>query len=264
VDDFGSSIKGAILGGIIVFLILAMFAPFGLVETGNKIYLYAGIFGLISAVVSLLVDLLFKYVLKIRRDVEDWKFWKWILSILFLVLMIAIANHQYAVYTFGESRGNFFQMVYSTCVVAIFPILVFGSLNLIRNLKANQRIASEVSYKPEKNEASANVSLPIKNSTKTFELDASKIIYLESMQNYVLIHYLGDEGQVLKETHRNTISAIGEALKPYGMKRTHRSFLVNPRMIKSISGNAQGLKLMMAEGEGVVPVSRKYIHEFRD
>ncbi len=102
-----------------------------------------------------------------------------------------------------------------------------------------------------------------KLSVKTFEIDPSKILFLESMQNYVLIHYLDEHDQLKKETHRNTITALSNALENSGIKRTHRSYLVNPKMIGSVSGNAQGLKLHLIHGESVVPVSRKYIDDFR-
>lgn len=262
-DDFQSMIKGAISTVIIVFLILVLFAPFGLSETQSNIFYHPLIFGLISGVTSLLVELFFKYVVKLKRDAEDWKFWKWILSVLFLILIITIPNHYYAVYSFGGGQRSFLRMAYNTYVVGIFPIIIFGSINLIKNLKANQQIAAHAIYKKEDLNASANVSLPIKNSTKTFDIAPGRILYLEAMQNYVLIYYLNVQDQVIKETHRNTISAVEEALSTSGIKRTHRSYLVNPQMISSITGNAQGLKLSLKFAEAIVPVSRKYIHEFK-
>lgn len=262
-DSLRSIIIGAISTSFIVFMVLALFVPFGLSETGSKSTMYAAIFGLISGLTSLIVELFSKYVLKIRRDVADWKFWKWILSTLILIFIITIANYYYGIYAFGWSGSSFYSMIYNTFAVGIFPVVFFGSFNLIRKLKANQLIATEVTYNHPISRAFANVSLPIKNSTKTFEVDPAKIIFLEAMQNYVLIHYLDSNDVIQMETHRNTISFIEGFLKDFGIKRTHRSFLVNPSMIKSVSGNAQGLKLELKHGTYVVPVSRKYIQEFK-
>lgn len=262
-DDLGSMVKGGIATALIVFLVLALFAPFGISETGSKIYFHAVCFGLISGVISIIAELFMKYVIKLQRDVPEWTFLRWILSVMFLILMIAIGNYFYAVKTFGLGNWGFMRMFYSTFVVGIFPIVFFGSYNVIRNLKANQLIAAELKYEDLPVIASANVSLPIKNSNKTFEINPAKILFLEAMQNYVLIHYLDGSDSIQKETHRNTISAIGAQLDGFGVKRAHRSYLVNPKMIKSITGNAQGLKLELEHCDEIVPVSRKYIKEFR-
>ncbi len=262
-DDFMASIRGAVASGFIVFAVLALFAPFGLSENGADMYFHAAVFGLITVFTLFSIEVFFRYIIKLRRDVPEWTFWKWIVSILFLLSVIAAVNYLYARYQFGSSQNSFLGMMYSTFVVGIFPVTVFGSLNLIRKLKANQKIAEEVQVDSSISLASANVALPIKNSIKTFEIDPSKILFLESMQNYVLIHYLDEHDQLKKETHRNTITALSNALENSGIKRTHRSYLVNPKMIGSVSGNAQGLKLHLIQGESVVPVSRKYIDDFR-
>jgi len=274
-DDFNSQIIGSLVSGVIVFTVLALISPFGMEGLGSERLFQCAIFGLISAATSMFVELFFKYFVGLKRDVPEWTFWKWILSILFLLMMIAIANHIYGAYRFGAIQGSFSRMLYSTFVVGIVPVTIFGSITLIKNLKANQKIADEVNVEAAthlsddtlknqlENDASANVSLPIKNSAKTFDVNPSKILFLESMQNYVLIHYLDENDQVMKETHRNTISSLAEALKPHGIKRTHRSYLVNPKMIETVSGNAQGLKLDIRGTEFIVPVSRKYIPEFK-
>jgi len=274
-DDLKSSIIGSLTTGVIVFLVLGMFSPFGLADTGKERIFHCATFGLISAITSFLVELFFKYVLGLKRDVPEWTFWKWILSILFLLIMIAIANQIYASYRFDSGIGSFLRMLYSTFLVGIFPVTLFGGITLSRNIKVNQKIAAEVNVASVVNAdtkinveateiaTSANVFLPIKNSTKTFELDPSKVLFLQSMQNYVLIHYLDENDVVKKETHRNTISSIETVLLPFGIKRTHRSYLVNPKMIDSVSGNAQGLKLNLNGTDLIVPVSRKFIGEFR-
>jgi len=279
-DDLRAILVGSLATGVIVFMVLILFSPFGLEDTGPKMLLNCAVFGLISTLTSVAVEMFFKYVVGLKRDVATWTLWKWILSILFLLIMIAIANHVYASYKFGPSQNDFLRMLYSTFVVGIFPVTIFGSITIVRNLKANQKIAEEVnithgnserfkkngpaSSVPESDfSASANVSLPIKNSAKTFEINPQKILYLESMQNYVLIHYLDENERYQKETHRNTISAIEKILNSFGIKRTHRSYLVNPKMIEAVSGNAQGLKLKLIGHEAIVPVSRKFIQDFR-
>ena len=101
------------------------------------------------------------------------------------------------------------------------------------------------------------------NKKQSFDLDPADILYIEAMQNYVIIHYMSGKNKEQKIV-RNTLSAIEEQLQESQVERTHRSYLVNRQRINSISGNAQGLKL---ELEGVdqkqIPVSRKYLKYFQ-
>ncbi len=262
---FLSTIKEALISGLVVFAFLAFFQPFNLHTTGSKAPLIAFQFGIITFLVSIIFEFLINYVFKIKRDQASWTFWKWLALVLVLILFIASANYFYALIILNRdlNLSEFFVMLRSTVAVGIFPAFIAGTLNLNRKTKEFKKIAQSISPKEVIQDTSVNVFLPIKNSNKTFEIDASKILFLESMQNYVQIHYLDENEQPIKLMHRNTISALEEFLAPHGIKRSHRSYLINPSMIKEVSGNAQGLKLTLSHGEGLVPVSRKYISQFK-
>ena len=264
-SGFAAMMKEASISGFIVFAFLAFFQPFDLHTAGSNAPWLAFQFGVITFFACIIFESFFSYVVKINRDRPSWTFWKWLSMTLLLIVFIASVNYFYVFMTLSRDLNvaEFLVMLRSTLAVGIFPSFIIGSLNLNRRKKEYQEIAKTISPKETEISTSVNVSLPIKNSTKTFDLDASKILYLESMQNYVQIHYLNDNGLPQKEMHRNTIASLEEVLQSHGIKRTHRSFLVNTNMIKSVSGNAQGLKLELEYGDGVVPVSRKYIKEFR-
>ena len=261
----GETIKEAIVSGIIVFAFLATFQPFDLHTAGDRVPMISFQFGLITMAVCILFELFFTRVIKIRRDKPSWTFWKWLVMALLLILCIASANYIYAIKELNRDLNvaEFLNMLKSTLAVGIFPTFIFGSITLNRKTKQFQKIADAIPPMELEQSNSQKVSLPIKNSNRTFDLDASKILYLESMQNYVQVYYLNDANVLSKETHRNTIASLEEVLSSHGIKRTHRSYLVNPKMIQSVSGNAQGLKLELDHVDGVVPVSRKYISFFR-
>jgi len=266
-EDFPSIVKGSILAGAIVFLILAVFKPFGLHGSTYSGLLFSFYFGLISMVTAFLYEIFIKHVLKIERDNLQWTLWKWIVVVLILVICIAIANFIFTVYIFDQWNYqfvDFIKMLYSTFVVAIFPIALLGSLNVIRNLKTYKNIASNAQVKTKELVQNNRVSLPVKNSQKVFDIDVNNLLFVEAMQNYVLIHYLDENKQVRKELHRNTFISVEAVLSKEGLLKTHRSFLVNPEMIEEISGNAQGLKLRIKYAEeAIIPVSRKYVSLFR-
>lgn len=262
---FTNYVKNALIAGLVVFGFLAYFQPYELDQAGGYATRIAFYFGLITMGTSLLVDSIAEYIFKVTREGPTWVFWKWLVSVLFLISCIAVANFLFVIYMVDRNIqvAEFFSMLKSTLAVGIFPTFILGSLTLNRRTRMNQKIAEDISPKDFDDPTSVNISLPVKNSTKTFEIDASKIIFLEAMQNYVQIYYLHDNAEIKKEMHRNTISALESVLQETPIKRCHRSYLVNANMIQDIKGNAQGLKLEMKFGDGVVPVSRKYIEVFR-
>ena len=259
-------LKSSFYAGLIVFLFLAIFQPFDLDSTGPHAKKYAFYFGIITFLSCLIYELIISYILKIERNKPSWTFWKWFVLVIIMILFIAIANYIFVIFIFSRQFNfyEFYLMLQSTIAVGIFPTFILGSITINRRNKINNDIASKIEYDHLKSVKEKLVSLPIKNSNKTLDLNVSKIIYLESMQNYVMVYFLDENDLIIKEIHRNTLTAIEAILQDYNIKRCHRSFLVNSSMIKEISGNAQGLKLIMKYGENIVPVSRKFIHHFRN
>lgn len=262
-DDLKHIIRDSAIVGGIVFLVLALYAPFGLDELESGLYLNCLLFGLISFVCSVVYELFLRKVLSVRKEHPSWTLLKWIVSTLGLLIFIALGNYLFAVYSFQESHfalKGFVQMIYQTFVVGIIPVSLFAVLTLNRQTRINTEIASDLLQQEPKVIASEEINLPIKDSQKVLTLDVSKIVFAEAMRNYVLVYRLDDGNQLQRSIHRNTFSSVLEILEPHGFHRTHRSFLVNSSMISGIDGNAQGLKLSVQHyPEGYIPVSRKYV-----
>ncbi|MEM6344679.1 MAG: LytTR family DNA-binding domain-containing protein [Bacteroidota bacterium] len=264
-DDVPSMIQGAVVGGLVVFFILFVFQPFGISQSNRPVSVCL-IFGGISMGVALLYDLGQRFLLGIKKDTPSWTFWKWTLSVIGLILCISLANYA-ASYLFYSRHVSdlrvFANVLYGTFLIAIFPVSLFGAVNLIRNLKANQKIAEDIHPQPVSKPASDIRELPIHQSDKTFRAAVDQILFIEAQQNYVRICLLTEKG-IQKEMLRNTLARIESALETSPIKRSHRSFLVNTQKILAVSGNAQGLKLkLQGLADFEVPVSRKYIPDFR-
>ena len=72
--------------------------------------------------------------------------------------------------------------------------------------------------------------------------------------------YSLDENTLKKVTYRITLSTFEIQLKEASsLVRCHRSYMVNLKKVKNISGNAQGLRLELINQSEIIPVSRKYI-----
>ena len=65
------------------------------------------------------------------------------------------------------------------------------------------------------------------------------------------------ENTLKKVTYRVILSSFEVQLKEASnLVRRHRSYIVNLKKVKNISGNAQGLKLELINQSEIIPVSR--------
>lgn len=261
--------KNALIAGVIVFSFLFVFRPFGLFQLDTLVLLRTTLmFGVITFLVTFIFDLVGFYVLRIRRDHQHWVFYKWLLYTCILLICIAVANFIYICKTLLVDIcqwTDFFNMLISTMLIGIFPILIFGTLHLIRQLKLNQSIAASVDdvTSDEYGHAYDNRFLSMSNGNEVLRLNSKNILFIEAMQNYVSICHL-EQNTLTYTVIRKTIKALHQTLEGTSIVRSHRSFLVNKAYIVSTTGNAQGLKLhLKGLPDIVIPVSRKYIREFR-
>ncbi|MEM8763573.1 MAG: LytTR family DNA-binding domain-containing protein, partial [Bacteroidota bacterium] len=79
-----------------------------------------------------------------------------------------------------------------------------------------------------------------------------RILYVESLQNYIVIHMKGEKHMVLM-TLKNIENILGETFI-----RIHKSYLVAKHKITSISGN------MVNMGDATLPIGKSYKKSFFD
>ena len=75
--------------------------------------------------------------------------------------------------------------------------------------------------------------ISIRADRKLFPVQVSSIVYVESLDNYVKV-YLTDKVLITHET----ISSLEARLSPVSFVRIHRSYLVNPKFIISITAES--------------------------
>ena len=246
---------------LFIAFFLYIFQPFGLasLESG-KLLICLG-FGLMTFLASVLFEFTISRLLKLKGPGLHFTFGKWMLYMIGVMLIISLANFLYArLLFFGDIRWAFFpQMVYGTFMVGFFPIVMVGTLALLWQEQKYQTIADEVSKKQAKASTSRQTKLPL-----IFDIPIDQIRYVEALQNYVRIRYLGPDGHAEEQTERATLKRILEETKHTPIVQCHRSYLVNREAIISVSGNAQGLLLRLSDCDKEVPVSRSFISIFRD
>ncbi|MDW3648624.1 MAG: LytTR family DNA-binding domain-containing protein [Bacteroidia bacterium] len=253
--------------GAFIFLFLYFFRPFGIGQVQDDTLMLCLGFGLITFAVSLLFEIFIRFVLKIRKDLPSWTLGKWILTTTILISFIALANHAYLLYRYPSGPfhvGNLLFSFISTFAIGIFPIIFSGLVNQLRFVKKNNQHASEIQLPLIENHPAEKLRLSSANKKQSFEVELDKLLYLEAMQNYVLVYYVG-ESEIEKEILRTTLSQLDKELPDDHFYRSHRSFIVNLGQISKVKGNAQGLTLSLKVDEDLeVPVSRNKIKELKN
>lgn len=100
------------------------------------------------------------------------------------------------------------------------------------------------------------------NGREYLSLTPDHLLFIEAQGNYVFIYHLENEG-VRKSLLRTTMKKLERHLRPYGVIRCHRSFLVNVSRIAKAVGSGQQLQLHLENYPENIPVSRSYISAFK-
>ncbi|MBQ5458385.1 MAG: LytTR family transcriptional regulator DNA-binding domain-containing protein [Bacteroidales bacterium] len=88
---------------------------------------------------------------------------------------------------------------------------------------------------------------------------ADALMYVKAEENYVRIKYL-ENGVIKDYVLRNTMKSLEPTLQKYGMVRCQRSFFVNPKHVKVLRKDKQGVVVaeLNVSGADTIPVSPKY------
>lgn len=164
--------------------------------------------------------------LLIPKLTVQWNIWKEAVWVALHFIPIGIFNVFLVLNTAELSFVSPSQVFFSTCLVGIIP--------------SGLDVAYRALIKP------AKEILPI--------------VYVQSDGNYVHVYKKGDS-EIEREMIRSSLTDF-HSLYKYDLIRTHRSYLVNLRMISRIHGNSNGGQVILKSGEKI-PYSRSYFKELK-
>lgn len=250
--DYKSHVKGLLLIGAFIGIFLYIFRPFNLHLAEQSLVLMCLGFGAITFVVSILYDFLLRILFKIKTVGSSYTFGKWLFSTMGLILVIGITNFFFLGYFLGINISGLWNMIFSTFLVGLFPLIFLGSYVVRTGEDKYGAIAKDLNQK---------ISNKSSETIDVLGISSDSIRYIEAMQNYIRIWYVDE--QLTNKTERTTIASIEAILGQSDLRRCHRSYIVNRSAITNVSGNAQGLQLTIKDSDTIVPVSRKYVDAFR-
>lgn len=107
------------------------------------------------------------------------------------------------------------------------------------------------------------ISLRVEDGRRDLRFRLDDLVCLSAEENYVEVRLQREKDPVLLV--RSTLAGLEAQLAAFHPRlfRCHRTHLVNTAKIRNVSGNAQGLRLKLEGLDEPIPVSRRYVEEFR-
>ncbi len=258
----------SLLFGVFIAFFLIYFEPFEInISSGKNTIGSLLFFGAISAFVLII----FLYVLPFfLPEIFADKHWKVKHQIIFcsaILLVIATLNGLYTNYinSMSFSWSNYWWIINRTFVLGSIPFSFFILIDFKRRDAMNKEAAIAILKGKNKNDQTPKVGVylivtDLKNETFTFE--DRDFNHAVAIGNYTDL-YFSNEADLTRSTYRISLTSFEKQLNAANLQRCHRSYLVNINKVTNVSGNAQGLKLTLADGTSEVPVSRKYIPDIK-
>jgi hypothetical protein len=259
--------------GLFVFLFLLIFQPFHLADTPSGILVLSTAYGITTALVMVLLNVLLLPLLPRFFNEDRWTIGRELTWTMLNVLIIGIAN---TAVTIGAGLASltwssvFYFQLY-TILVGIFPVTVSVLLKQAilqrRYEKKSEEINEQIRHthhEPVASPVSSIITIPSDTAGENLELDLSDLCFVRSSDNYIEVYYL-QGGKITKKLLRGTLRRLESVFEPYPqLYRCHKSYIVNLSKVTHVSGNAQGYKLTLSDIAEPIPVSRQNNQEVKD
>jgi hypothetical protein len=240
-------------------------------------------------VTVLFANVVIPKVLPALYDEERWTVGRHVLHTLFVLFLISGSN-QAILSGLNAGRPSLGQMYLYVTLIGFFPVMlgvfVAEQRRLKRNLAQAQTLNQQLGQRAGLTAAPAGaqslepelstrvitstpkpILLASDNGKERLSLQPDQLLYVESVGNYVEVHWLNlgepPHRTTQKTILRSTLKDVADALAVYPQFfRCHRAYLVNINAVCRTEGNARGYQLRVTDSAASVPVSRSYLEAF--
>lgn len=254
---YGSQVKYAVLMPLFYFVFCFVYNPFSM----SAIYIVGGkswTFHLLMltcimvgtlALTRLVFSFLYKYI--------PFKWWHYAVWCLGETLVTSFFFALYTSLFYRKSGGMPYFTALPYCfktvsLTLIYPYLLCILLRIVSNKNAD---LAEAGQKPEE----SLIKFYDEHKRLKLTIDPSAVLYVSADANYIKIHYIEND-RVKAYQLRNSMKSLEGDAQRHGFVRCHRSYYVNPRHIKVLSRDREGVIYteFTREGVGHIPVSKQY------
>ena len=247
---------------VFALVFINIYAPFGVETWYNvtklQLFFYSSLvilLGMLVVVISRILMLQFSR----KKGLRYWEYAAWIFGEIVSMALVYTLFKQ----IFLEGSSDFvLTFKKSLQITALVILLPYAILWLYLSLLEKNR-ELELLVHNTKKEMNPFGMIPFRDEKHILRisLKSEDLLYLESADNYVYIHYL-DHNKITKYMIRNSLKNLEAELTKIGFLRCHRSFMVNFEKVKLIKKEKDGLNLELdVPSEQSIPVSRTYIDQ---
>ena len=252
-----SQLKYSLLIPAFFFVFILVYNPFSFrldYDIGGKSWTFhllmlTCIMIVVLALARLVFYFLYKYI--------SFKWWHYVIWCCGEVLVTSFFFALYTALFHIRSGGMPYFNALASCLeftvlTVIYPYLFSILSRVIVNKDADLANASKIHDE-------SLVKLYDEHKRLKLTINPSAILYVGAEANYIRVHYL-ENGREKSFSIRNSMKSFEEPAARHGIVRCHRSFYVNPRHIKLLSRDRDGLIFTEFDVENVdrVPVSKMY------
>ena len=252
----------ALFLGLTVFLMLAIFQPFGTYTWDDpaKMILLAG-YGIVIGFTYFTLAMVFPMIFKKFYQIENWTYGKEILHIVVVFLITITATFIYRNETLNirySLMGYFFFLGIAT-VTSVFPMSI---IFIVRYMKVKNKpviVYQPATAIPQK----TFITVEGENKNEKVKFAKDELLFVKASDNYVVLH-LNKEEKIAKHMLRSPLSKIANQIKDEDIISVHRSYLVNLENVKTLSGKSPNYILELKSGKEEIPVSRTKVKMIRE
>jgi hypothetical protein len=186
-----------------------------------------------------------------------------IIWLFFNSFLIAHGNYILGIILFHNPIGFIFYLELVLGTISTASIIFILVILIYQNLRLNKQIEKQnlLIYKSNQRE---QITIQSDNPNNNIIIDSKQLVYIEAMENYILIHYIDQNGFLKQKTLRTTMKKTEKTLKHNPMFfRCHRSYLINKEYIIKINKKTHYLELILSINDIAIPVSRKFNHQIK-
>ncbi len=247
---------------ILIYKPIGVTRFFSLTDSRLSLMTYTAVVVVIGFVILIASRFLLYRVLR-RRHVDIDYLILWLIAEIFF-LSLALTFFSY--YVNAEHNIKFLDLLVRISA-SVVGILVIPYVISVMGFMLKEKERELQYYTMKKNNAGNSVSgitnFHDKSGKFAISIKNEDLLYLESADNYVKIHYLNND-EVCQYLLRNTLKNVEEEYASAGLVRCHRFYLVNMHKVKIVRKLKGILVLEFTDLAKSVPVSKTYISSIID
>jgi len=262
--------KNGLFSAIVILLIFLLFQPFGFRDKDLelKVVLFPGyaLFAYLHAYFN------FHIVRHILKKKKIWTLGDELISFLAATILLTIAVHIFTYFITSDMPLTihwFFKLLYH--VASIFLIIGVIEFFYYNNRSArihNKELSSQYEIVKQRLDATKKKNkdvISISLEKEKIEINRNKIIYIQSIGNYLKFCLCEPEAKMYKITKRGRLHTVEKELAPLPeFFRCHRAFIINLKRAAYLKGNMKNARVVFDGETEEIPVSRSFYKTLKD